>query len=321
VTWNGAADIAPCLEALDGQEGVELEIVVVDNASTDASVAEARSYRGRWPLQVLPQEENLGFAAGMNRAIAASSSPLVLCLNADTRPADDFIRRLAEALVEERSFPLGAATGRLTRPGGDGGTMTLDACGMRLTRTWRHLDRGSGEVDRGQFASVERVFGGTGAATLFLRRALDDVAVEGKIFDPLFHSFREDAELAFRLQERGWEALYVPQARCQHRRFNLPQRREAMSATVNRHSLKNRYLLRLYHQSAGNFLRTFLPTLGRDLLALGYVVVRERSSLGAYGWLWRHRRQILGKSRTIRRRRTVPWARVDRWFRRSGEPL
>jgi GT2 family glycosyltransferase len=192
---------------------------------------------------------------------------------------------------------------------------------MRLTRTWRHLDRGSGEVDRGQYQRPERVFGSSGAASLYRREALDDIAVDGEVFDARFHSFREDAELCFRLRERGWEILYEPAAVAEHRRFNLPERRSAMPALVNYHSLKNRYLLRLYHQTAGNFVRTLLPALVRDLMAIGWVLLRERTSLRAYGWLWAHRREILRRRRAIQARRKVPPAALDRWFSSAGEPL
>jgi GT2 family glycosyltransferase len=185
---------------------------------------------------------------------------------------------------------------------------------MRLTRTWRHLDRGSGEPDVGQYNVPERVFGATGAASLFRREALDDVAIAGEIFDERFHSFREDAELAFRLRERGWEILYEPEAVAEHRRFNLPARRSAMPAAVNYHSLKNRYLLRIYHQTAGNFLRTLLPTLARDVAALGYVLVSERTSLPAYRWLWRHRQELWQRRREIQGRRTVAAREINRWF-------
>src|SRR5262249_1769917 len=101
----------------------------------------------------------------------------------------------------------------------------------------------------------------------------------------------------------------------------LPERRSALPAAVNYHSLKNRYLLRLYHQTGRNLLRTFLPTLGRDLLALGYVLARERTSLPAYAWLWRHRREIGRRRWAIAARRTVPARALDRWFWQTGEPL
>src|SRR5262249_6417158 len=162
-----------------------------------------------------------------NAAIAGTDAPFVLSLNADARPEPEFVARLLARMVEP-GWRVGAVTGRLLRPPQADGSRRLDACGMRLVQTWRHLDRGSGELDRGQYARAERVFGGTGAATLLRREALFDVAVEGDVFDPDFFTFREDAELCFRLRERGWEVLYEPAARCEHRRFNVPERRTAM---------------------------------------------------------------------------------------------
>jgi GT2 family glycosyltransferase len=319
VTHNSAADLPGCFESIAALRHRPLEIVVVDCASGDGSLEAARAHAPEGiPFQAVGLAENLGFAGGMNVAFARTQAPWVLTLNADARPAPDYVTRLLDGTEAHPGIRVGAVTGRLVRPTDP---RRLDACGMRLTRNWRHLDRGSGEVDRGQLPAPERVFGATGAASLFRRAALDDVAVEGEIFDSRFHSFREDAELCFRLRERGWEVTYEPAAVCEHRRFNLPERRSAMPAAVNLHSLKNRYLLRIYHQTAGNLVRTFFPTLARDVAALGWVLLRERSSLAAYAWLWRNRREIRRRRQLIQGRRTVPNAAIDRWFFRSGEPL
>lgn len=322
VTYDSAADLPGCLEAVGRLEHRPLEIVVVDCASRDGSLEVAR---GGAPagisFQAIGLTENVGFAGGMNRALEITRFPFILTLNADARPAPDYVTRLLARVESHPELRVGAVTGRLVRPPDADGTRRLDACGMRLTPTWRHLDRGSGEpndLEGGQLGAPERVFGATGAASLFLRAALDDAAVDGDVFDPRFHSFREDAELCFRLRERGWEILYEPAAVAEHRRWNLPERRSAMPAMVNYHSLKNRYLLRLYHQTGRNFLRTFFPTLVRDLMALGYVVLRERSSFAAYTWLWRHRTEILRRRRAIQGRRTVD---IDPWFFVAGMPL
>jgi GT2 family glycosyltransferase len=322
VTRNAAADLPGCLDAVARLDHRPLEIVVVDCASSDGSAESARrNAPPDLPFQVVGLTENAGFAGGMNAALRATAAPFVLSLNADARPAADYVARLLALIDRHPELRAGAVTGRLVRPAGEDGARRLDACGMRLTSTWRHLDRGSGEADHGQWGEPERVFGATGAASLFRREALEDAAIGGEVFDLDFHSFREDAELCFRLRERGWEILYEPAAVAEHRRFNLPERRAAMPALVNYHSLKNRYLLRCYHQTAGNLLRTLFPTAARDLLALGYVLLRERSSLGAYAWLWRHRAEIRRRRRLIQERRTVPPAAIDRWFRSAGEPL
>jgi GT2 family glycosyltransferase len=326
VTHNSAADLAGCFESIAALSHRPLEVVVVDCASGDGSLEAARAHAPAGiPFQAVGLAENLGFAGGMNVAMARTRAPWVLTLNADARPAPDYVDRLLDRAQAQSQVRVGAVTGRLVRPLSpdqpDGEPRRLDACGMILTRNWRHLDRGSGEVDRGQWSTPDRVFGATGAASLFRRAALDDAAVEGEIFDPRFHSFREDAELCFRLRERGWEVAYEPAAVCEHRRFNLPERRSAMPAAVNLHSLKNRYLLRIYHQTAGNLARTFFPTLARDLAALGWVLLRERSSLAAYAWLWRNRLEIVRRRRLILGRRTVPPSAIDRWFNSPGESL
>ncbi|HVR96980.1 MAG TPA: glycosyltransferase [Thermoanaerobaculia bacterium] len=321
VTYNSAADLPGCFEAIAAVGHRPLEVVVVDCASRDDSLEVTRREATRLrdiPFQAIGLAENLGFAGGMNTAFSHTEAPWVMTLNADVRLGPDYVTHLLDCVQAHPQLQVGAMTGRLVR---FGEPRLLDACGMRLTSNWRHLDRGSGEVDHGQWPAPERVFGGTGAATLFRRAALLDVAVDGEVFDPRFHSFREDAELAFRLRERGWEVLYEPAAVAEHRRWNLPERRSAMPAEVSYHSLKNRYLLRLYHQTGGNLLRTLIPTLVRDLAALGYVLLRERASLAAYAWLWRHRRDVLSRRRIIQGRRTRPPAEIDRWFRRQGEPL
>lgn len=328
VTHDSAEDLPGCLESVAALEPRPREVVVVDCASSDGSVRIAEDFaaHGDLRVEVRPLGRNAGFAGGMNEAIAATAAPWVLSLNPDARPAPDLPKRLLERAERGADLRVGALTPRLVRPTNDA-PRRLDACGMALRRAWRHLDRGSGEPDHGQYAEPERVFGATGAAALFRREALLDVALPAEpgrppaVFDPLFHSYREDAELAFRLHERGWEVLYEPRAVCEHRRRVLPERRASLPAAINRHSLKNRYLLRAYHQSVGNLVRTLPWTLPRDLGALAWVLLRERSSLPAYAWLWRHRRQILERRRWLRARRTATAESVERWFRIEGLPM
>ncbi len=195
VSHDSAADLPACLAAVDQLDPTPEEVVVIDCASTDSSAAVARAARpGGVATRVVELTENLGFAGGTNRAIALTRSAWILTLNPDAEPAPDYLGRLLARVADRPDDRVGALTGRLVRPGSP---RRLDACGMRLTRTWRHLDRGSGELDRGQYGQVERVFGATGAASLWRRSALLDVAIEGEVFDERFHSYREDAELLF----------------------------------------------------------------------------------------------------------------------------
>ena len=322
VSHNSALDLSSCLDAVGRQTLSPYEIVLVDSASTDDSVETAdRSMPSDIPSQLIELDENLGFAGGANRAIQESEAPYVLLLNPDTIPDPEFLQNLAKRVLSSEDLRLGAIAGRLVRATNPPASARLDACGMILLPTWRHLDRGSAQEDRGQFMNPERVFGATGAASLFVREALDDVAFGSDVFAPEFHSFREDAELCFRLQERSWITVYEPTAQCIHRRQVTPDRRREIPPEINYHSLKNRYLLRAYHQDFANFLITFLPTLVRDVLAFFWVISLERTSLPAYSWLWLQRGNIWKRRRQIQSRRSCSSWSINRWFFRRSLPL
>jgi GT2 family glycosyltransferase len=183
-----------------------------------------------------------------------------------------------------------------------------------MTRSQRHLDRGAGQRDTGQYDQEEEVFGASGAAPLLRVAMLRDVAVDGEIFDEEFFAYREDADLAWRSRLLGWQAYYTPRARAAHRRRVRPENRRTLPAAVNRHSVKNRFLLRLKNQTASNLWKTLLPGLIRDLGVVAYVLLRERSSLPGLLEVGRGLRPAWRKRRRIMARRRVAGRDVDRWF-------
>ena len=75
-----------------------------------------------------------------------------------------------------------------------------------------------------------------------------------------------------------------------------------MSPLVNLHSVKNRFLLRINNQSPAEFATTLLPTLARDAVVLSACLTVERSSLPAFGWLWRNRKRLWAKRKEIRQK-------------------
>src|SRR4030095_12141583 len=105
---------------------------------------------------------------------------------------------------------------------------TLDSTGIIMLREQRHLDRGAGETDNGQYENPEDIFGPSGAAALYRRATLDDVAINGQYFDEDFFAFREDADLAWRCRLLGWNSIYVPAAVALHRRRVTPERRNRL---------------------------------------------------------------------------------------------
>ena len=300
VSRDSARDLPLSLASAAAQRGVSVEIVVVDNASSDSSREVARGFAPAVRLLSLP--DNAGFAAAMNAGIANTSGRYVLALNPDCRLAPDFAATLARRL--DARPDAGSASGRILRAEGPdlAPTPRLDSTGIVFTPSGRHFDRGSEETAEGRYLVEQEVAGVTAAAGFYRREALESAKISTGYFDADFFLYREDADLAWRLSRLEWKCLYVPAAVAWHRRCNLPDRRRGMSAAANFHSVKNRFLLRINNQSREDFFRSLVPTLARDLVVLAACLTVERSSLPAFSWVWRNRRRLWQKRREIERK-------------------
>jgi len=322
VAYDHEEFLGACLEAVACLEAAPVRVIVADNASSDGSAAVAAGFGSRLPLEVVRHPRNIGFAAAVNDAIRRCDSPWLLLLNPDCAPRPEFVSRLTESAGRFKSAGrVGSVTGKLVRAAGDGlaETATIDSAGMVVTPAGRHLDRGSGSSDDGSFDAPAWVFGGTGAATLYLRRALEDVAYpDGQVLAESFFAFREDAELAWRLQWRGWGCLYEPAAVAAHRRGLRPELGRRQPAAVNAHSVKNRFLLRVHCADLAWHLACLPWWLLRDLVVIGACLSVERSSLPGLAAAWRCRRDALKRRRWVLGSRITPSRQVRRWFRKRG---
>ncbi len=313
VTWNSVQHLEACFASIDRQDHPSLEVVVVDNASTDATRELLRSRESQW--QVIHNDRNVGFAAGQNQAIRAAKGEWLLCLNPDVMLSDDFITRLLE--VGAAHPEAGAICGKLLRwdPVREPHrTRIIDSTGIYFTPNMRHLDRGAEESDDGQYDRAQYVFGATGAAAMFRRAFIDGVSVEGEFFDEEFFSFREDADLAWRAQVMGWKCLYTPAAVAWHVRRVTPERRKQLPLLINWHSVKNRFLMRGKNASGWLCRQLFWPVAWRDLMTVGYAVVRDRRLLSAIAYPWRMRGSIRHKRAVIQSRRKVSDRELIWWF-------
>ena len=304
VTFNSGEDIAACLESLGRQTFRDFRIHVLDNASTDGTI----NALSRFDLDLIRSQSNTGFARAHNDLIRSYPAEFALVLNPDAVLMPEFLERIVGAL-ESRS-DAASATGKLLRFDGK----TLDSTGIVMLRSQRHLDRGADEPDRGQFEKPEDVFGPSGAAALYRLKALQDVAIDGQFFDEDFFAYREDADLAWRCRLMGWTSIYVPSAVALHRRRVTPERRSQLSALINYHSVKNRFLLRLNNMTRSLYMRDFLRISTRDAAVVGYVLVREWTSIGALLYVIRNFPRLWKKRRAIQSRKRIEGPELDRWF-------
>jgi GT2 family glycosyltransferase len=317
-TYNSAKYLKTCLESALQQDYADREIIIVDNASTDGTRTVLREFGTR--LRVIYNDRNRGFAAGQNQAIALAGGDWLFSLNPDVMLKPDFLSTLLAAgqLAATRSGEqIGVLCGKLLRwkpAASNERSQTIDSTGIYFRRNLRHLDRGSDEIDRGQYERREYVIGATAAAALYRRTMVEDISVGGEFFDEDFFAYREDADLAWRAQLMGWSCLYVPEAVAWHVRRVTPERFRQLPDEINRHSIKNRFLMRAKNISAGLYLRLLIPVTARDLLIFGYCVLFNRGLLSGLALFWSKRESIHGKRKWIQAHRRVNDGELARWF-------
>jgi GT2 family glycosyltransferase len=313
VTFNGAEHIVRCLDSVFSQEYAPLEVIVVDNGSSDDSPRLLRE--SNHPIRAIFNPDNRGFCAAQNQAIAAAQGEWVLCLNPDTKLHPQLIAELVKAGgMHERIGIVCPKILRLNPDAPDQPAHLFDSAGMYITPQLRHHDRGSQQPDEGQYDQPELVFGYTGAIVLFRRTMISDVSIHGQFMDEDFHFYREDADLSWRAQLMGWNCLYWPAAVGFHIRRVFEHNRAALPSVINMHSTKNRFLMRINNMTPGVYRRVFWPATLRDLGVIAYVLLRERSSLPGLVFLWRERRRLWRKRAAVQQKRCVPDAEIATWF-------
>ena len=206
LNYNGAELLEIVLPSLAAQTYDGVEVVVVDNGSSDDSM---RYLQEHWPAvrAVSTGPRNVGVAAALNVAVMSSRGELIALLNNDIELEPDWLEQLVAAI--DRHPDAAAVAGK---------TLNywrrdeLDGAGDLFSSAATPLRRGLGELDQGQYDAEEEVFSATAGAALYRRDALEDVGA----FDESFVAYLEDADWGLRAQLAGYRAWYVPSAVAYH---------------------------------------------------------------------------------------------------------
>ncbi len=292
VSYNGRAYLDTCLASLMAGTRAPDEIIVVDNASTDGTVAWLqRTYPS---VICLPQAVNLGFARANNVAIAHAHGDTFFLLNNDTELAPHTLSALVDAL--ESTLPrVGAAMTTMVfahRP------ETIAVAGIAVSTDGVAHEVGAGAPYNAAIPPYP-VFGPSGGAALFRRAALADVGG----FDPAFFLYLEDADLAWRLRLRRWETIAVPRAVVKH----------VYSGTAGFGSARKAYYLArnrwwcIGKNLPDGLMRRYAPMLAAyDTAAVAYALaVGDLGGLAGRAAAMRERAAIIRARRSVQARRTA----------------
>jgi len=302
--YRGSEKLLRCLETLFETDYENMQVLLVDNGSTDGSTEEAEKKFSR--IKVLRQHENLGFAGGCNAGVRASSAEFVALLNDDTEVEPGWLKAMLE--VMQTDDKVAAVQPRLhwiknreqfDYAGAMGGLIDIFGypfCYGRMFETR--------EIDEGQYDWVENIFWASGSACLFRRKPY----LESGGLDEKFFAHQEEIDLNWRLQLMGYRIKSAPAALVYH----------YAGGTLSEESLKKKYL---NHRNSimmlvKNYqLRTLLWILPVRLMleaAAAILAVRQRdirrisAIIGAAVWNFVYFPVMLWERKRIKMLRKVP---------------
>lgn len=302
VSWNVCPLLRQCLASLQAAwERLSLDVWVVDNASTDDSVAMVGA---EYPwVKVVTNRENRGFAAANNQALRLSEGRYVLLLNADAALNDGALEAMCGYL--DRHPNVGVVGPQLLNPNG-----TVQSSRRRAPRLatgfvestqlqqwrprWWLTDRYY-VADRtdGVTQPVDWLVG----ACLLVRRAAIDAA---GLLDEGFRMYSEELEWCLRMGRAGWAVVYLPSARVTHH-YGQSSGQDVLARHLNYHASKYRLHDMLYGRPAALLLRCWIA--GLYLLQFS----QELAKLA-----------VIRRNRPLRRNRLRMLADVLLWHVRSA---
>lgn len=272
------------------------DIFIVDNASTDDTI---KFIKQHYPtVHLLRNVNNVGLPRAWNQALRTTSGEYVLIINPDVILDKHFIQRALEAMrVDQTIGSLGGKLYQLKIKSFDDEnslasfekTNILDSCGLQAFTSRRFIERGGGEVDKGQYNQAEEVFGISGACVLYRRQALEQIKFNQEYFDEDFFIYQEDIDMAWRLRLAGWSAFYLPTAIAYHHRrarsfasaswWQVLRYHRTKENFINFYSYRNHLFLLYKNLLIKNFIHHLPFILFYELKKFIYVLILENSTL------------------------------------------
>jgi GT2 family glycosyltransferase len=290
--WNGAAHLPTCLDALRAQAFRDFEVIVADNASTDASLALlARDYP---EVRVIRLDHNRGFAGACNAGLRAGRGEFLVLLNNDTQAHPHWLAEVVAAFERHPQAGI-VASKMLLFDRRD----VLHAAGDIFRTDGTPGNRGVWEEDRSQFPEGP-VFSANGGSAAYRRAMLDRI---GLLDEDFFYSC-EDVDLAWRARLAGWEVVYAPQAVVYHKLSA-----SGGGVTASFHDGRN-FIYLLVKDVPGGVWRRHWAEIVRGQLRLAWEALRAWRGAAARARLRGQLAGLLGIPKMLAKRRAVQASRT-----------
>lgn len=204
LNWNGGGDVIECLKSVRDIDYPDYEIIVVDNGSTDGSVAEIGQ---KFPdIKVIENSENLGFAEGNNVGIRAATGDYIMLLNQDTVAGKSMLKDLVQVMEADDNIGIvGPMILYYDEPD------KIWCAGSKLHFAYAsHIGKGARKEFFTRSCSVDYI---AGCAMLVKKEVLNKI---GLLASEYFLYF-EDADFCLRARKAGYKCVYVPSPTVWHK--------------------------------------------------------------------------------------------------------
>jgi len=205
LNYNGRHYLERCLPSINAQDYKQVEIIVVDNDSTDDSVNWLQQHHPH--ITIIQNSENFGFCIANNIGIRQSRGDYIILLNNDTELDSGFLS--AMVATANSAEDVGMVASQILF---DHDPTRLDSAGIEVDYAGMAWNRHLGLPVADEPTTPIDVFGPSAAAGLYKRAMLNQIG----ILDEDYFIYYEDVDLAWRAQKAGWRCIYQPQAKVRH---------------------------------------------------------------------------------------------------------
>ncbi|MBI2050678.1 MAG: glycosyltransferase family 2 protein [Parcubacteria group bacterium] len=252
VTHNSQEHLERLFRGIAKQQGVDFDILVIDNASTDGTLDWVRKYHPE--VRVITNNDNKGFARAHNQGFAECAAPYVLVLNPDVELQEGCLKEMVAKMEADPPFNPPLITGGGSRiaavapktykilPFGQKSGI-IDSLGIKILPWGQVANTGENKLENAKFEPTERVWGVSGACALYRLSALESAKDKYGIFDERFWMYKEDADLAWRLNRTGYESRLAIKAMALHQRAVSKGNRKSRHDWAKEESYKNHLLM------------------------------------------------------------------------------